>query len=82
MNAVYRTQVKVGDCITLTDKSVALGGHEDLLRNHKRNNSTGFPRPVAQFGKSVLYVESELDAFYESVMWRSSNAAIDRYMGA
>lgn len=81
MPDIYRPKVSVGACTTLAEKSVALGGKHDLLRWHKNNETAGFPRPVARFGNAILYVEAELDAFYKSVMWRQSDAALDRLTG-
>lgn len=78
---VYRPKVNVGACTTLTDKSAALGGQPDLLRNHKKRGTVGFPKVVAKFGTIELYVDAELDAFYKSVMWRQSDASLARYAG-
>ena len=81
MPNIYRGKVSVAACTTLTEKSVALGGKPDLLRNHERRGTKGFPKPVARFGNAILYVDAELDAFYKSVMWRHSDAALQRYAG-
>lgn len=81
MPTIYRPKVSVGACTTLAEKSVALGGQPDLLRNHKKRSTVGFPKVVARFGNAELYVEAELDAFYKSVMWRQSDAALARHAG-
>ena len=81
MPDIYRPKVSVGSCTTIAEKSVALGGSPDLLQKHKERGTAGFPKPVARFGRSVLYVEAELDAFYKSVMWRQTDAALARMTG-
>lgn len=81
MPTIYRPKVSVGACTTLAEKSVELGGHPDLLRNHARKQTAGFPKKVARFGNAILYVDAELDAFYKSVMWRQTDAALDRHAG-
>lgn len=81
MPRIYRPAVKVGNCITLEEMSVKLGGSKAMLARHKHRASQGFPKPVAQFGPVTLYVESELDAFYLSIQWRQANRSVKELEG-
>lgn len=81
MGDIYRPKVAVGACTTMCDKSIELGGSSKLLQRHKNRGTVGFPKPVAHFGTTILYVEAELDAFYQSVMWRQADASIAKHAG-
>lgn len=81
MPDIYRSNVRVGACITLKEKSVKLGGSGMLLQAHRMRGTEGFPQAVARFGNALLFVETELDAFYESVQWRQANRSIKELTG-
>lgn len=81
MPDIYRPRVKVGSCITLMEKSKEISGYPDILRHHERRETEGFPQKVARFGNAILYVEAELDAFYQSVLWRQGNRSITELTG-
>lgn len=76
MAQIYRPNVKIGDCTTLSEAGLALGGSKNMLDNHKRYGTEGFPKPVAKFGPAELYVMSEMEAFYNSVLWRQADRSI------
>ena len=81
MREVFRPGVSVGACTTLIDKSRELGGNDRLLDKHMRAGTIGFPKPVAQFGRTMIFVDKELDAFYQSVMWRQADRSIAELTG-
>ena len=81
MIEVYRSQVPIGDCTTLTDAGPRLGGSKNLLHNHKGYGTAGFPRPVAKVGAYTLYSFTELEAFYNSVLWRQADRNINELTG-
>lgn len=81
MPSISRPSVKVGACITLTEMSLKLGGSAIMLQNHRTRGTVGFPKEVARFGNALLYVEEELDAFYNSVQWRQTNRSIQELRG-
>lgn len=81
MIKIYRKGIPVDKCTTLQQASLNLGGSADLLKKHKQADTPGFPKMVAQFGGSYLYVEAELEAFYNSVLWRRSDKYINQLEG-
>ncbi len=74
MPRIYRPDVKVGSCITLAEMSIELGGTASMLRMHQK--SSNFPKMVAVFGHAHLYVKTELDAFYKTVLWRQADRSV------
>ena len=76
MIEIYRRGVPVDACSTLIEAGKRLGGGKNLLHNHKDRRADGFPNPVAKFGPCTLYVFAELEAFYNSVLWRQGDKAI------
>ena len=81
MREVYRPGVTAGACTTMIDKSRELGGNDRLLDKHMRAGTHGFPKPVAKFGRTLIFVDKELDAFYKSVMWRQADKSINELTG-
>jgi hypothetical protein len=81
MNKVFRPSVPVGSCTTLSEKSVELGGTSRMLHQHRQRGADGFPKPVAHIGGVLLFVDAELDAFYQSVIWRQADRAINELTG-
>lgn len=81
MPDIYRPDVKVGSCITLEEMSVKLGGSPKLLHRHRERGTNGFPDQVARFGNAHLFVEKELEAFYQSVQWRQANRSVKELTG-
>lgn len=81
MRNIYRPSVPVGSCTTLSEKSIELGGTARMLHMHRHRRTDGFPKPVAHIGGALLFVDAELDAFYQSVMWRQADRAISELTG-
>lgn len=81
MRIIYRRGIPVEKCTTLRQASLSFGGSDALLKWHKRHDTPGFPKMVAQFGSLYLYVEAELEAFYNSVLWRKQDAYISELIG-
>lgn len=81
MADIHRSHIRVGDCTTLEDKSLDLGGSKSMLSSHKNRGTVGFPQPVARFGPITIYVDAELDAFYQSVQWRQTNRSVAELTG-
>lgn len=81
MIEVYRKGVPVDACCTLSYAGKRLGGGKNLLHHHKERSTDGFPRPVAKCGAYTLYVFAELEAFYNSVLWRQGDKHIKELQG-
>jgi hypothetical protein len=81
MPDIYRPSVPVGECTTLVEASEKMKCSSTMLIQHRRRGTEGFPNPVARFGRSILYVESELEAFYKTMCWRQADKSIQELIG-
>lgn len=82
MSEIHRPGVTVGACTTLSEAGLRLGGSKNLLDNHKRSGTAGFPKPVAKFGAAELYVMSEMEAFHKTVLWRQADRSYNELTGS
>lgn len=80
MDEIARSKVPVGACTTLAEASRRMGMDASALKYHKRTAGSSFPRMVARFGRSELYVYDELLAYHRSVMWRQADKHIKELM--
>ena len=81
MREIYRKSIPIDACTTISSASRKFGGTVQLLNNHKIRHPENFPKPVARFGTTTLYVENELEAYYKTVLWRYADAAINKMYG-
>lgn len=81
MNRIYRRGIDVGLCTTLGAMSKKLGGSPWMLSKHSERHGHDMPQKVATFGRTTLYVESELYAYYQSFKWQQSDRAFKDLTG-
>jgi hypothetical protein len=74
---IYRKGIPVEALATMKQVSMELGSDTGgMLSVSKCRNKDKFPKPVAVFGRSVLYVREELEAYYQQSVWNRT----DRYI--